>query len=37
MEELKGKIIELLDKFTTEEMLNKAYEYLMFLLIHIQK
>ena len=37
MEKLKGKIIKLLDEFTTEEMLKKAYEHLLFLIIHIQK
>lgn len=37
MEELRRKIIEILDQFTTEEMLKKAYEHLIFLLIHIQK
>lgn len=36
MEELKEKIKELLDNFTSEEMLRRAYSHLLFLCVHIQ-
>ncbi len=35
MKELRDKINELLDKCVSEEMLRKAYEYILFLYIHI--
>lgn len=35
--QMREKIINLLDDFTTEEMLKKVYEHMKFLLIHIQK
>lgn len=35
MKELRNKINELLDKITSEEMLRKAYEYILFLYIHV--
>lgn len=35
MDELREKINKLLDGFTTKEMLEKAYEHILFIYIHI--
>lgn len=35
MKELRDKINNMLDKFTSEEMLRKAYEYISFIYIQI--
>ncbi len=35
MEELREKINRILDGFTTKEMLEKAYEHILFIYIHI--
>ena len=36
LKELKEKIKELLDNFTSEEMLRRAYNHLVFLCVHIR-